>query len=180
MSIEVIKAPSPRYGNSDNVRVFLAGSIDMGAATDWQSKLIAHAGCSFDENDNITFYNPRRTGGFSGEQTLEDDDFAAQVNWEIDRIDRANIVVFYITAESWAPITLWELGYFLGKQEALKDIADCNQRQRIVIGVEQGFWRRGNIEVMCDRLGILLVDNLIDVAYALEQQVADVNKIIFV
>jgi hypothetical protein len=177
MAIEVITAPTPRFGDACNLRVFLAGSIDMGSAVDWQSELIERAS-SFDDK-YVTFYNPRRSKVFSGEQSLYNDDFAGQVNWEIDHIDRANIVVFYITAESKAPITMFELGYFMGKTMDDANRESVDQKPRVVVGVEQGFWRRGNIEVMCDRFGVQLYDNLDDVASVLEDQLRDCNKVFF-
>jgi hypothetical protein len=173
MAIDVITAPTPRYGS--NVRVFLGGSIDMGAARDWQSEVIQRA---YDfENRDITFYNPRRNGVFSGEQSIHNDAFATQVNWEMDRIQKCDIFLMFITAESKAPISLGEFYFALGN--FLDTDIPVADKTRIVVGVEPGFWRRGNIEVMCDRFSVPLLDNLDDVVYALESHIKDVNNNLF-
>jgi hypothetical protein len=146
---EVIYPPLRRKGDALNYSVFLAGTIEMGNSPNWQQAFINR----FNDEDAISFYNPRRSSGFSGEQSLQNDDFVSQVNWEIENIDSADIVIMYITAESKSPISLLEFGYCLGNDDI----------EHFIVACEPGFWRRGNIEVMCNRFGIPLFDDLDDV-----------------
>lgn len=159
---EVIFPPTRRRADSDNISVFLAGSIDMGSARNWQQDLIDR----FDHHDDVAFYNPRRAEGFSSDQSLENDVFVEQVNWEIDNIINSGVVVMYITAESKAPISLLEFGFCMAHKKI----------KNVVVGVEPGFWRRGNIEVMCNRFEIPLHEDLDDVETDLRSHIAHLDK----
>jgi hypothetical protein len=166
MAIEVITAPSPLFGCADNVRVFLAGSIDMGAAPNWQKNLIDAYKRHDEPIRDITFYNPRRPKGFKGKQTLDNVDFVTQVNWELDHINRSDIVLMYLTEESKAPISLLEFGYIYNHSDDIE----------FVLGVEQGFYRRGNLEVMADRGRLNIFDNLQDCKEALDIYYSNLKK----
>jgi len=121
-------------------RVFLAGAIDMGAAEDWQQKVI-----DYSYSSRVAFFNPRRPDWDSHwNQSLDDPHFAEQVNWELDMIAQSDVVFFHFPADSKAPISLMELG-----------IASATP-DRVIISAEPGYWRRGNIEVLCNRLRIPL------------------------
>ena len=86
--------------------VFLAGSIDMGAATDWQTELAAVLAAR-----DVTILNPRRQDWDSTwRQSIDEPKFREQVEWELDGLDRADVVAMWFAPESKAPITLLELG----------------------------------------------------------------------
>ena len=53
----------------------------------------------------------------------------------------------YFSAASKAPITLLELGLFA-------------RSGKIVACCDDGFWRKGNVEITCARYGVLLVPTL--------------------
>ncbi len=121
--------------------VFLAGSIDMGSAKKWQDQFVKEF-----EYFPGSIYNPRRDDWDSSwEQKDSDPKFREQVEWELDRIESADHVFMFIAAESKAPITLLEFG-----------IVSSVAPEKLTICVEEGFWRRGNIEVVCRRKGIEL------------------------
>lgn len=162
MSIEVIYPPTRRKADTNNISVFLAGSIDMGSARNWQNELVDE----FESDENITFYNPRRPEGFFGEQSLENDTFVEQVNWELDNISGADIVAMFITADSKAPISLLEFGYICGNKKI----------KHFAIAVEKGFYRRGNIEVMCNRFNVPLFEDLDDLVGSIRSHVEYRNK----
>lgn len=128
--------------------VFLAGSIDNGAASLWADK-VAHSLSDLD----IVCYNPRVDEWDANlEPRMREPKFAAQVNWELDSIDAADVVFFYFEAGSISPITLQELGYVIGRGT-----------QSIVVCCPDEFWRKGNVEIMCKREGIV-VHNTLDEA----------------
>lgn len=146
MSTQVIQAPFHPW--REKTSVFLAGSIDMGTAINWQPKVIdaIEDRC----NCNVTIYNPRRDDWDSSwKQTLHDRKFAEQVRWELQKMDEAKHIFMYISAESKAPISLLEFGRIHAKYPG-----------KLIICVEPGFYRRGNIEVMCQNSAITLHNDL--------------------
>ena len=58
-------------------------------------------------------------------------------------MDCANLIVFYFDPNTKSPITLLELGLFA----ALKYVIVC---------CPDGFWRKGNVEIVCDRYEVPL------------------------
>jgi hypothetical protein len=121
--------------------VFLAGSIDMGNAADWQAALTARL------PGDVVVLNPRREQwDASWRQAIDNPQFRAQVEWELEGLDRADVIAMWFAAESRAPITLLELGLHA-------------RGGRLVVGCPDGFWRKGNIEVVCARFGIPLASD---------------------
>lgn len=116
--------------------IFLAGSIEMGVADNWQDR-VKHDLKDYD----VVLYNPRRLDWNSAWiQSIHNKEFKEQVNWELDRICNADMVVFYFDPNTKSPVTLMELGYVLGRG-ILQDIIVC---------CPDGFWRKGNVEVLCE------------------------------
>jgi hypothetical protein len=82
--------------------VFLAGSIEMGKAEDWQ-KTIEN---TFVGEDEITLLNPRRDDWDSSwEQKESNKQFNHQVNWEMNMLENANIIFMYFSPETKSPIS---------------------------------------------------------------------------
>jgi len=129
----------------------------MGQAVNWQTR-VEQEFAYFP----VTILNPRRDDWDSSwKQTDTDPQFREQVEWELDHIDAASEVFLFISAESKAPITLLEFGIITSKFP-----------DKLTICVEEGFYRRGNIEVICRRLGIKLFSNLNDAIESLKIKVA--------
>jgi nucleoside 2-deoxyribosyltransferase len=116
------------------ISIFLAGSIEMGNCEDWQSKVQELL-----KDEDVIIYNPRREGWDSSwEQRASNENFAHQVNWELDRLDDADIIFMYIDPTTKSPITLLELGLF----------ADSD---KVIVCCPDGFYRKGNVEIVCKR-----------------------------
>jgi hypothetical protein len=127
-----------------SMSVFLAGSIEMGLAENWQSKIEAH----FKDYDDVVFFNPRRDDWDSSwEQDENNPEFNHQVNWELDHLEKCDIVFMYFDPNTKSPITLMELGTY-GK--AKKTIVCC----------PPGFYRRGNVKIFCSRNNIAFFNNI--------------------
>jgi nucleoside 2-deoxyribosyltransferase len=126
--------------------VFLAGSIDEGRAEKWQDETIAVlSACP------ITILNPRRDDWNPNLRQSEDEpEFVAQVDWELDGIEAADVVLFHFSPAGPAPITLLELGKATG------------MGKRIVVSCPEGYWRRGNVQVVCRRAGVRVHGSLHD------------------
>lgn len=145
--MRMIKAPNP-YNNIPGVKVFLAGSIEMGVAEQWQERLAKML-----EDVNCTLLNPRRDDWDSSwVQSIDNPQFNEQVNWELQGLETAHIVVFYFDPNTKSPITMMELGYV------------SNRICEVVVCCPEGFWRKGNVDIMCKREGMVTVNSLEEIA----------------
>jgi len=138
----IIYAPE-EYPLNHPCSVFLAGSIDMGKAFDWQQAL-----CDSLNGYDIVLLNPRRKSwDASWEQSIDNPLFAEQVNWELDALEHATCIVMHLASGSKAPISLLELGLFANSQ-------------KIIISCAPDFWRHGNVEIVCSRYNIPLYSSV--------------------
>ena len=123
--------------------IFLAGSIEMGKAEDWQAqvqKLMA--------NEEVELYNPRRDDWDSSwEQTIENDEFRKQVNWELNAMDSSQVIIMYLDPETKSPISLLELGIHA-------------QSGKLLVCCPDGFYRKGNVDVVCAKYNIPQYDTI--------------------
>jgi hypothetical protein len=141
----VIKPPEPITLDGSTPSVFLAGSIEMGAAEDWQGQVERALG-----GLDVVILNPRRDAwDASWVQSIDNPQFRAQVEWELTGLERASLVAMYFAPSTRAPVTLLELGL-------------SARGGKVVVCCPEGFWRRGNVEVVCARYGLPLVPTLED------------------
>ncbi len=149
------RAPESYPTAGSKSSIFLAGSIDMGAAIDWQQHLYSQL-----QDLDILILNPRRLSWDSTwEQCIDNPLFREQVEWELDGLDHATYIAMFLSARSKAPISLLELGLYAASG-------------RLIIACEPGFWRRGNVEVVAARYRIPLLDSLDALAAALRARLA--------
>ena len=138
-----IKAPG-KY-EASTFCVFLAGSIEMGSAELWQDKVrdaLVDTDCML--------LNPRRDDwDASWKQDINDTQFFTQVSWELTGIlEKSHLVCFYFDKNSKSPITLLELGLAL------------SSRKEVIVCCPKGFWRKGNIDITCNKFGIPVLESL--------------------
>jgi hypothetical protein len=147
----VFTPPACPSGHVTNT-LFLAGSIEVGKADDWQKVVIAGL-----EAIPGMVMNPRRPDWDNswGEDSPQ---LKEQINWEIDQLECVDTIFFYFQAGTLSPISMMELGLIVGQASVLATFGDTPQR--IFVVCESGFWRRTNITVLCKREGIQLFDNL--------------------
>lgn len=140
----IVKAPNPvPYHDRNVVSIFLAGSIDMGNAVDWQTRM-SEMLAPYD----VVVLNPRRDDwDVSWVQDITNPQFKEQVTWELEHLESCDLIVMYFDPAGAAPISLLELGLF----------AD---NERIVVCCPEGYWRRGNVQIVCDRYEITLLDTI--------------------
>lgn len=140
----IIKAPYSLSNIGDRFSVFLAGSIEMGVAENWQERVE----CELGNTENICLLNPRRDDWDSSwKQEMENAPFSEQVNWELDALERADLIVFYFSLETKSPVSMLELGLFA-------------HSGKLIVCCPKGFWRKGNIDIVCKKYGIEQVDDL--------------------
>ncbi len=139
--------------------VFLAGSIDMGAAVDWQKALIHEL-----EHMPVAIFNPRRDDfDVSLKQEMACEPFAEQVRWELDHLDKADVICFYFDVAGKAPVTLLELGLHATTGKA-------------VVCCPEGYWRRGNVEILCDRYEIPFFDGFAPMVAEVKRRLGDLTN----
>lgn len=149
---QIVKPPAPLPPEGPPSSVFLAGSIEMGSAEDWQTQ-VERALSDLD----VLILNPRRDAwDASWVQSIDNPVFREQVEWELAGLERASVVAMYFAPGTKAPVTLLELGL-------------CARSGRLVVCAPEGYWRRGNVEVVCRRYGVPLLANLAEL-------VAEVRK----
>jgi len=180
---QTIKPPTPLiYRN--NVRIFLAGSIEQGKAVDWQAQLektineriytkrIRYNGALGDPL-GVTFLNPRRDQWDANlEQSFTNSTFRGQVEWELQGIEDADIVVMYLQSGTMSPISLLELGLVSG----FNRMVELTKNKTLIVLCPKGFWRKGNVDVMCHRYNAIQVDSFTELEDTLLQQIEEVNK----
>lgn len=154
--MKVYKAPEQFDENDPRVKIFLAGSIEMGKAEDWQTRITK--GLEFED---CIILNPRRDDWDSTwEQKITNDKFYEQVNWELDALDAADIIAMYFDPSTKSPISLLELGLFA-------------RTKKLIVCCPEPFWRKGNVDIVCERYGIPLVETIEDLLYLVKEAIYD-------
>jgi hypothetical protein len=155
--MQIIKPNSDNQTPQFRPSVFLAGSIEMGAAEDWQARIEKELA-----DLPITLFNPRRDDWDSSwTQEQSNQQFNAQVNWEMNRLDECDIMFMYFLPETKSPISLLELGAYHYKNA--------------IVCCPVGFWRRGNVEIFCTRHNIPMFNTLDEAIGALRTKISAIR-----
>jgi len=137
----VYKAPQeiPDDMRIKHTTVFLAGTIDMGDSDDWQSR--------FEQmDDRFVIINPRRDDWDSSWHDTSDA-FNEQVIWELDNLEKCDAIIMNFEKGSKSPISLLELGLFA-------------KSGKMFVICPDGFYRKGNVRIVCERNGIPMIDTI--------------------
>lgn len=141
--MQTLLPPMPLVWDPALPSVFLAGTIDMGNSIDWQQSI----GNIFNEL-GIIVLNPRRPQwNADWRQSIDNPPFREQVEWELEALERATFILYHFEPTSKSPITLMELGLHA-------------RSGKCVVHCPEGFWRKGNVDVVCHRYGAALVPSL--------------------
>lgn len=141
----IIKPPTPLTFDKTIKSIFLAGSIEMGMAENWQSTLEKEL-----EDYKVIILNPRRDSWDSSwQQSINNPLFCEQVEWELKAQEQADIIAMYFAPKTKAPITLLELGLFAASK-------------KLLVCCPEGFWRKGNVEIVCHKYNIPMYQTLSD------------------
>ena len=136
-----VQAPNEVVLDTEYINVFLAGSIEMGVAEHWQKRVIDAL-----SDKPIRFLNPRRDDWDSSwSQDIHNDEFVEQVIWELTSLEQSHLVIMYFDPKTKSPISLLELGLHA-------------KEQKLIVLCPEGFWRKGNVDVVCEYYGINQVD----------------------
>jgi len=136
--------------NRNKKSIFLAGSIGGNdpvtkTCDNWQDSL---ANWLIDSNYNV--FNPRRVDWDSNwVQSYESPQFSQQVKWELNSLDKSDIIIMYLDPSTKSPISLLELGLHANSKKLY-----------VICPIE--FYRRGNVEVVCSLYDIPLFNSIDD------------------
>lgn len=154
--IKVIKPNDRDQKITNGVSIFLAGSIEMGKAEDWQKTLTSELKSL---GKGLTVFNPRRDDWDSSwEQKQSNVQFNRQVSWELNKLEECDVIFMYFSPETQSPISLLELGKFAGKKE-------------MIVCCPEGFWRKGNVEILCTRENVPLFNDVESAIGALKTKI---------
>lgn len=141
MNIEskIVTPPDP---HKVSITLFLAGSIDNGNAPLWHAQVVQDiesylVNRPVNMSLDLKYLNPRRA---DWDKSASTDDLTDQIVWELDGIKKSDIVLFYFSPESKAPVTMLEFGLCLGMKKHI--IAYCPTE----------FYRETNVRVTNDWL----------------------------
>lgn len=135
---------------ADQKILTLYGSIEMGQAADWQKRVEEALA-----DKDILILNPRRDNWDSSwEQSIKNPVFKEQVEWELNAGAFADILAFYFDPATKSPVTMMELGISATMDSCRED----RYRIPIVVCCPNGFWRKGNIDIVCERFKLTLVE----------------------
>lgn len=138
-----IQAPNKLVRKDGYISIFLGGSIEMGQAIDFQRIII-------DATTNMPYiyFNPRRTNWVSSwEQVKDNKEFREQIEWELDALESADVILMYFDPKTISPISLLELGMF-------------SHSKKMIVCCPEGYIRKGNIDIICEKYKIRQVDSL--------------------
>ena len=149
--LKLICPPTKLNSNAleKTVSVFLGGSIEQGTAPPWQDHVVKEIeGCFQHYLYTVTVLNPRRKQwDNSWKQSIKNKQFTEQVRWELKAQELADVIMFYFDPATKAPITLLELG-----------LAAKTDQYKLVVCCPEGYWRKGNVDFVCEDCGIEVYD----------------------
>ena len=148
---KIIKAPELLQ---EGFSVFLAGSIEMGTAEQWQIYVETELSAM-----DIVIFNPRRDDwDASWSQSITNPQFCEQVEWELAALEKADVIALYFAPATRSPISLLELGLF-------------GRTGKVVVCCPSGFERKGNVDIVCARYGIRQVASLSELVSCIREMV---------
>jgi hypothetical protein len=141
MKAIVITPPGHIINDLPYKRIFLAGSIEMGKAEDWQSRIIEAV-----KDTNRVIFNPRREQWDpTWEQSIDNPKFKEQVDWELDALEESDMIIMNLVPDTMSPISLLEFGLFA-------------RSGKLVVYCPDGFWRKGNVDIVCQKYSVPQVE----------------------
>jgi hypothetical protein len=131
-----------------SVKIFLAGTIDMGVSEEWQNYVVKSIASRVRSDLNVDLYNPRRVSWDNSlEQSFENPQFNQQVAWEMSNLDKADIIIINFLPDSKSPVSMLELGLYASSE-------------KVLVSCPEDFYRSGNISMVCEKYNIPLYDNI--------------------
>jgi hypothetical protein len=151
----MIEIKAPQTYTLDKTSLFLAGSIEMGKAIDWQAETVERL-----KNKDIIILNPRRLQwDASWKQSMENEILCEQIKWELEALEAADVVLFHFLGATYSPISLLELGL-------------CARKKNVFVHCPEEYWREPNVELVCQRYHLPFFKDFEALLEALSQKIS--------
>jgi hypothetical protein len=119
--------------------LFLAGSIEMGRAIQWQQCMADHL-----KDLPITICNPRRKGWLDPKKVpakVYEASMQQQVQWELSALENVSVICFFFDHATTSPVTMLELGLWAASG-------------KVVVSCHDSFHKAPNVHITCERYNI--------------------------
>ena len=140
--------PLERPGRENKTTIFLAGTISQKGQPDWRLTLTARLTSQLANataGQDVLLVNPVRSDwDATRREDSSDTRWAAQVQWELEMQDAADVMVVFFHGSTAAPISLLELGL-------------CVRQQKAIVCALDEYTKKGNVEAVCQRYGAVFV-----------------------
>ncbi|MEC7119524.1 MAG: nucleoside 2-deoxyribosyltransferase domain-containing protein, partial [Pseudomonadota bacterium] len=90
--------------------------------------------------------------------------FRQQVEWELAALEQADLIFIYFAAGSHSPISLLELGLHA-------------QSGKLIIVCPEGFWKKGNVDIVAHRFGLPVFKDLNAGLICLKQRIVGLPRL---
>lgn len=147
-----IKAPN-NFPHIEFFNIFLGGSIEQDIAKPWQKRVVS---MFKDEPDTVVLLNPRRESWDPTWKNVKTNKaFRQQVEWELEALETSDVILMYFDPATKSPISMLELGLFAHYPRDIVFYQDAvKAASKLHVICPPGFWRKGNVDIVCERYGI--------------------------
>lgn len=83
------------------------------------------------------------------QQSIDNDEFSKQVNWELEVLEKCDLIIMYFDANTKSTVSMLEFGLF-------------SRSKKMFVCCPEGFWRKRNIDIVCNRYNIPQFNSLKD------------------
>jgi hypothetical protein len=140
----------------------ITGSIENGKAEEWQAAFKAELE-KMRPKHNVGLFNPRRDNwdaswtntpnNFKNKKLVEHNPLLVeQIEWELDHLEKAQLIVMYLQPGTISPISLLELGLFA------KEV--YRSEKQMIVFCPDGFHRKANVDVVCQYYDISMANSM--------------------
>jgi Nucleoside 2-deoxyribosyltransferase like len=151
----LVTSPQPLPIDNRRPRVFLGGSIDMGGAPDWQAAMTAAL-----SDMDVVILNPRRPDwNPAWRPDADEPEFRRQVEWELNALEAADVIVMYFAPGTQSPVSLLEMGLHA-------------RGGKLIVLAPDGFWRKGNVDITSAAYGVRQAATMDELTVAVREALA--------
>lgn len=167
-SIIEIKPAARLMESNERFDIFVAGSIENGKAEEWQKTFKEEIQKIKTKKISIGIFNPRREDWDPswGEGHPE---LISQIEWELDHLEKADLIVMYLQPGTISPISLLELGLYAKEVKANK--------KRMIVLCPTGFHRKENVNVVCKYFGITMAKDMTDLIKKTKKEIKEYDPV---
>lgn len=133
------------------LKVFLAGTIEMGNSHDWQADVKE----MLKDVPGLILFNPRRDD-WDSSWDQEGPEVIDQIEWELEHMEKSDIILMHFEPGTKSMITLLEFGLY------------CKSG-KLVVHCPRGYERKTNVDVTGKRYGTRFIHHIAEIASILKE-----------